>query len=56
VEIMTIGAVVAAAIVVIVFFMAGVGFGVFWILARSFCVERKPGPYEDYDEPDPGPG
>ena len=52
-----VGAVVVMTIVIFVFFLAGVGFGVFWILAKSVRMDRKPGPrMERTREPDEDPG
>jgi hypothetical protein len=52
-----VGAVVAVAIVIVFFFMAGVGFGVFWIFAKSVRIDRKQGSrVERTCEPDEDPG
>jgi hypothetical protein len=53
---MMVGGIVAVAIVIIVFFGAGIAFGVIWIYARSVRMERKPGPGRDDDPSDPDPG
>ncbi len=51
-----VGAGVAVAIVIVFFFLAGMGFGVFWIFSRSVRIDRKPGPRPDRgSEPDEDP-
>ncbi len=44
-----IGAVVTVTIVIVFFFLAGVGFGVFWIFSRSVRMDRRPGSRVDRD-------
>jgi hypothetical protein len=53
---MMVGVTVAVAIVVIVFFVAGVVFGVVWIYAMSVRRERRPKPPEDGDRGGWDPG
>jgi len=53
-----VGVIVAVTIVIIIFFGAGIAFGVIWIYARSVRMERKPssGEGDDDDPQDADPG